>query len=159
MSEGARKSVAERLLEASKKIGAMEKTGKADARMGGFKYHTIDDVLDHVRPVFAEVGIAMGVTMDHLNTKVLQREGKSPMIFTEVMVEVSFRTEHPEDMLYMSCLAHGMDTSDKGPGKAMAYGVKTILINALMLRGQPDNEQENHDLRGVRTADSGGDSW
>ena len=66
----------------------------------------------------------------------------------EATVEVTFiNADDPEDRCSFKAVGHGIDRSDKAPGKATTYAVKTVYLNAFHLKGQPDNEAD--DRRGA----------
>jgi hypothetical protein len=44
----------------------------------------------------------------------------------------------------MRTVGDGIDYGDKSTGKAYSYALKSALLAAFQLRGQPDNEDEDH---------------
>lgn len=64
---------------------------------------------------------------------------------TEVMVNVRFvNCDDPEQFVSVDFLGFGIDSSDKGPGKAISYACKYALLKVFCLEtgDDPDDDQE-----------------
>lgn len=64
---------------------------------------------------------------------------------TEVKLSLTFRSIHDaDDEITVDGLGYGIDTGDKGPGKAISYAVKYALLKAFGLEtgDDPDQDQE-----------------
>jgi hypothetical protein len=66
---------------------------------------------------------------------------------TEARFVVRFQNIHdPKDYVEVPTMGYGIDDQDKGPGKAISYGVKTALLKTLGLESgegeDPDYDQE-----------------
>lgn len=54
-----------------------------------------------------------------------------------------FNADNPSDYMDVSTVGYGIDSQDKGPGKAMSYAMKTALLKLFVLEsGEPDNEAD-----------------
>lgn len=63
---------------------------------------------------------------------------------TAVDVEVSIvNVDNPEDRITIKSFGYGVDTQDKGPGKAMSYAYKYALLKAFSLETGDDPERDS----------------
>ena len=64
-------------------------------------------------------------------------------------VQVAFvNVDEPEDRLVTYSYGEGIDSQDKGPGKAYSYAFKMALLKTFMLEsGEPDNERSHEEYR------------
>lgn len=144
-----KKNLMQRLLAISEEAGALEKTGQADRKIGGYAFHRIDDVEGALRPLFVKQGVAaLPSLVDHA-TEAHQVRDKTQYV-VEAVVDVTFvNADDPTDRATVRSFGQGIDFSDKGPGKAMSYAVKTAYLMALHLKGQPDAEEDDHERAGA----------
>lgn len=114
--------------------GDTETIEKTPRGTGGMKYDFIahDDVTAHVKPILQNWGINPWHTIiDH------KQDGNR----TEILLESTFYCiDKPDDALVMRTLGYGVDTQDKGPGKAETYAVKIAFLKALLLNSAEDVE-------------------
>jgi hypothetical protein len=62
---------------------------------------------------------------------------------TQVSLVVRFvNVDQPSDFVDVPCLGFGIDTQDKGPGKAVSYAVKYALLKALGLETGDDPDED-----------------
>ena len=111
------------------KIHEIRKDGK---KIGEFPYISHDAVTAHIRDVINEHGIlTWPTTIEH----------KTNGNRTELTVATSFiNVDDPNDNVVMTTVGYGVDTSDKGAGKALSYAVKAAYLKALMLQSSEDIE-------------------
>lgn len=103
----------------------------------GMAYSVVlhDAVTAKVRPILVAVGIVYYPT----NMKYTQSGNR-----TEVQLDLVFQNiDDKDDCMSVSCLGFGVDTSDKGPGKAVSYAVKYGLLKALGLETGDDADLGN----------------
>jgi len=63
---------------------------------------------------------------------------------TTAKIEVSFvNIDDPEDRFTVTYFGYGVDTQDKGPGKAFSYAVKYALLKTFCLETGDDPEKDN----------------
>jgi len=123
----------QRLNAVMKAVDYVQKEKKA-----GMKYSIVshDAVTAKVRPVLAEHGV---VYYPH-DLQVSQNGNR-----TEAKFKVRFANiDDRNDFIDVDTFGYGIDEQDKGPGKAMSYGVKYALLKALGMEtgDDPDYEQD-----------------
>lgn len=95
-----------------------------------------DKVTALVRPHFIACGIVyypLGGTLR------LVQEGNT----TQATFTVRFQSiDAPDDFMDVDTMGFGVDKQDKGPGKAMSYGVKYAILKALSLETGDDPDQD-----------------
>lgn len=64
--------------------------------------------------------------------------------------------DNPEDCIDVQTFGYGVDSQDKGPGKAMSYAVKYALLKALGLEtgDDADHDSIDHDTKDPATKDT-----
>jgi hypothetical protein len=122
----------QRMAKVQAEITYIQKEKKA-----GMNYTIVshDAVTAKVRPAMVAAGILYYPI--HLVTK---QEGNR----TEAIMTIRFaNVDDPADCIDVATFGHGIDTQDKGPGKAMSYAVKYALLKALGLEtgDDPDLDQ------------------
>lgn len=66
----------------------------------------------------------------------------------EMTIRVDFvNVDAPEDRIQVTTIGFGVDSSDKGPGKAMSYAVKMVVLKTFQLIGgnEPEDDSTEHD--------------
>ncbi len=117
----------------------------------GMKYRVVthDKVTALVRPALLKHGIVYyPVDLKHT------QEGNR----TEVALTVRFvNIDNPADHFDVPSLGFGLDSQDKGPGKAISYSVKYALLKAMGLEtgDDPDLDQKTEHIEEARTAPDG----
>ena len=100
----------------------------------GYKVVTHDAVTAKVRPSLVKHGIIY-----FPSNLVFEQNGNR----TEVSLDLVFQNiEQPEDRLTVPTFGYGIDSGDKGPGKAMSYAVKYALLKALGLETGEDADND-----------------
>lgn len=127
------KNIHQRLAEAMKAVKYVQKLQPAK---GGLHYSVVthDAVTAKVRPALLDAGVIYyPVSMQHT------QNGNR----TEVSLSVRFvNIDKPDDHIDVPALGYGVDTQDKGPGKAISYAVKYALLKALGLETGDDADLE-----------------
>lgn len=121
------------LPKAAAKIGSIAKEKRSTQGQGqGFMYRGIDDVLNAVHPVFAELGITpvpqvLRATREERTTK-----SGGNLIYTILTVAVHF---FAEDGTFVKAVVQGeaMDSSDKSSNKAMSAAFKYACFQVLSI--------------------------
>jgi hypothetical protein len=142
-----------RLLAIVHDSGALKKGGKTSYG-DNYAYHKVDDVVDHLRPLFIEHGVVMltSVVERHLG-EAGETSSKKTQWRAEALLAITFvNVDDPAEKVTINGWGEGVDTSDKGVGKAIAYALKNALLATFFLRGQPDVEAEHHEGRQRRAA-------
>jgi hypothetical protein len=123
----------QRMAKVQAEITYIQKEKKA-----GMNYTIVshDAVTAKVRPAMVAHGILYyPVFLD------VKQEGNR----TQAIMSIRFaNVDDPSDFIDVATFGHGIDTQDKGPGKAMSYAVKYALLKALGLEtgDDPDFDQD-----------------
>jgi hypothetical protein len=102
----------------------------------GMRYSIVshDAVTAKVRPVLLKHGIIY-----HPVVMTIGQNGNR----TEITLTVRFvNIDEPADFIDVPAAGYGLDDQDKGPGKAISYGVKYALLKALGLESGDDPDED-----------------
>lgn len=120
---------------------------KDGKKVASFPYNSHDGVTAHVKPLFIQHGVMVIPTVvDH------KMNGNR----TELNVQTSFvNIDVPTEIVNVNTIGYGADKSDKGPGKALSYAVKSAYLKILMLNSQDDTGEDTveHDPSDTRTSE------
>ena len=105
------------------------------------------DVLDAVKPVEAKHGIySYPIDREILREETQERETRSGIrkeLFTRIRTIYRFiNVDKPEEFIDTITYADGIDSGDKGMGKAMTYADKYALMKAYKISTGEDPDQE-----------------
>ena len=101
---------------------------------GQYKYVSHDQVTSAIQPLLVQYGIASLPTV-----KSWKQEGNR----TEVELLVYFvNANDPNDQFSVMSIGYGVDSGDKGPGKAISYAFKMACLKTFCLETgeDPDND-------------------
>lgn len=121
----------QRIASAQKAVDYIQKEKKQ-----GMNYSIVshDAVTAKVRPVLVENGV-LYYPVDIQSTQDGNR--------TQVKLTVRFvNVDKPEEHFDVPSLGYGIDSQDKGPGKAISYAVKYALLKTLGLETGDDPDQD-----------------
>jgi hypothetical protein len=108
------------------------------------------DILDAVKPLEAKYGVySYPVRRAILESNMLESEStyngnttKKTTFMTRIETVYRFvNTEKPEEYIETTTFAEGIDTQDKGSGKAMTYSDKYALMKAYKISTGEDPDQ------------------
>ena len=125
-------NIHQRILQVMKSVSYIQKEQKR-----GMQYSVVshDAVTAKLRPAIIEAGIVYyPVSIE------LKQEGNR----TECLLNVRFvNADKPEDYIETVAIGYGIDTQDKGPGKAISYAIKYALLKTFALEtgDDPDLDQ------------------
>ena len=120
-------NIYEKLLEIRKSVDYLKKTAKNT--MQNFNYNPSSQVLQSVREKMNEMGVILVPEVKEVKAQVLTNAKGTTQIFTEMYFNFTWlNVEKPDDKLSCPWYAQGIDTSEKGPGKAMTYGEKFFIL-------------------------------
>lgn len=144
-SEGKTLNVYQRLAAVMGEVDYIQKEKK-----NGMNYTIVshDAVTAKVRPVL----LKHGVVYHPIRCEHTHNGNRAECAMTVRFVNI----DAPTDFFDVPTFGYGIDTQDKGPGKAMSYAVKYALLKALGLEtgDDPDNESIPHDPAPVATRDA-----
>jgi hypothetical protein len=123
-------------------------------KKSGMNYSIVshDKVTAAVRPILVKHGIvyypaALNVAQDGNRT--------------QVQMSVKFcNVDNPDDFIHVESLGYGIDSQDKGPGKAISYAVKYALLKCLGLETGDDadlDQSAKHEKPAAMPAANGKD--
>lgn len=128
------KNIHQRIHEAMGKVDYVRKSDKSAMQ---YKFVSHDAVTGVVRPALHEAGVVYFPQ----NLRVKQEGNR-----TEALFDVRFaNVDNPTDCIDVPTFGYGIDNQDKGPGKAISYGVKYALLKTLGLETGDDPERDNID--------------
>lgn len=125
-------NILQRLNRVMQAVTYIQKEKKA-----GMNYSIVshDTVTAKVRPHLVERGVIYYPVWQDV-----EQQGNR----TQVKMAVRFASiDEPDDYIDVMSIGYGIDTQDKGPGKAISYAVKYAILKALGLEtgDDPDNDQ------------------
>ena len=129
------KNVHQRIAAVMEKVSYIQREEKK-----GMTYRVVshDKVTALLRPAMMECGVACyPVRCDHTHNG-----NRAECSMTVRFVNI----DAPTDFIDVQSFGYGVDTQDKGPGKAMSYAVKYALLKTFCLEtgDDPDNESIQH---------------
>lgn len=140
-------TVYEKILNVMNEVGYLNKDGFVETGKGkGYKALTDEKVLTAIRPVMVKHRLVMlPISMDHrrADEKVKDYQGNERTNrITDV--DMTFRivnVDDPKDFVDVVSSGTGVDTQDKGIGKAMTYAKKYALLNSFLVPSGEDTDQ------------------
>ena len=123
-----------------------------DVKAGASSYKAVSerDIIDAVKPLEEKYGIySYPADREILESSMLENEKvwketvtKTTTFFTRMKTTYMFiNTENPEERITMVTFSEGIDTQDKGSGKAMTYADKYALMKAYKISTGDDPDQ------------------
>ena len=127
-------NIYQKINEVMKRIEYLTKDDKVE--FGTTKYKAISEekVTTAVRNEMVKVGIVIVPIEQQMNVTELMRTEKSVNQRTDV--DTLYRIQNiddPEDFIVAASSGSGVDTQDKGVGKAMTYAYKYLLLRTFAI--------------------------
>ena len=145
------KTVYEKILAVMSTVNYLNKDGFVETGKGkGYKALTDEKVLAAVRPALVAAGLViLPVKMEQQRTdeqvKAYDGSTKTNRI-TDVSVTYRIiNVEDPKDFVEVVSSGTGVDTQDKGIGKAMTYAKKYAILNSFLIPSGEDTDQISSD--------------
>lgn len=112
----------------------------------GYKAVSERDIIDAVKPLEAKYKVySYPISREVLQSEMLETEtkyGTKTTFFTRIKTVYRFvNTEAPEEFIETTTFAEGIDSQDKGSGKAMTYADKYALMKAYKISTGDDPDQ------------------
>ena len=132
--EARKRNIAQRLNACMAEVDYVQKEKKS-----GMNYSIVshDAVTAKVRPILQ----AHGVVYYPRDFAVVQNGNRTELVFTVRFENIDDRT----DYIDVATMGYGVDAQDKGPGKAISYGVKYALLKVLGLETGDDPDEVQDD--------------
>lgn len=145
------KTVYEKILAVMSAVNYLSKNGFVETGKGkGYKALTDEKVLAAVRPALVAAGLViLPVKMEQQRTdeqvKAYDGSTKTNRI-TDVSVTYRIiNVSNPDDFVEVVSSGTGVDTQDKGIGKAMTYAKKYAILNSFLIPSGEDTDQISSD--------------
>jgi len=138
----ATKNIFQRIAAVQKEIGYLKKDKNVSTGgQGSYRALTHDKVVGEIRGLLVKNGIAtIPNIVEHSFTRNALANDKSNY-FTSLQMEVEFvNVDDRQDRFSAGGIGYGMDTQDKGAGKAMSYCVKYIILKTFMIESGDEEE-------------------
>ena len=135
-------NIHQRMAEVMKDVSYIQKDKIVKNKSGGEMYRVTshDTVIREIRPSFIKHGIlAVPLIIGH------QRVGSN---LTIVEMQIDFvNIAEPKDLISVIYYGYGIDTQDKGIGKAISYAVRYAHLKVLSLETGDDPESDDVDFK------------
>ena len=141
-------NIIQKMSNATSEMEVVAKNLKIEAGRNSYKAVSERDVIDAVKKVEAKHGIfSFPVGRRIVQSEILESEGfdgkKKTTFFIRLEVDYRFvNVDDPKDYIEISSYGDGMDSGDKGPGKAMTYADKYALMKAYKISTGDDPDQQ-----------------
>lgn len=144
-------NIYQRMAAITSELGFVAKNLNVEVTKGkGYKAVSEVDVLNAVRPLETKYGVySYPVDREIIESAMLESENeyngkvtKKTTFFEKIKTTYRFvNVDDPTDYIETITFAEGIDTQDKGSGKAMTYGDKYALMKAYKMRTGEDPDQ------------------
>ncbi len=123
-------NIFQRLHAVMMEVDYVQKTHEISFGNNSYKVVTHDAVTAKVRPIMVKHGV---IYVPH-NLAVEQDGNRTAVRLDIVFINI----DRPDDRVAVPTIGYGIDSGDKGPGKAVSYAVKYALLKALGLETGED---------------------
>lgn len=129
-------NIFQRMSAVTKDLETVAKNLSVDTGYGkSYKAVSERDIIDAVKPVEIKYGVySYPFKRDLLESQLLESEnknGKRTQFYTRIETTYRFvNVDKPEEYIDITSFSVGLDSGDKGDGKAMTYGDKYALMKA-----------------------------
>lgn len=155
MTEKASPTLAARLLAVMGEVGYIQKEGKTQSGPS-FKYVRHDDVVAALRPALVKHGVAFMSGIDETSVGCEQvgitKSGAARYKTTLVLRLTFVNADNPEEAYSVSFPGEGVDTDDKGSGKALSYALKNGLLKMFLIESGDEADVEQAGPPAINTA-------
>lgn len=116
-------------------------------RGNGYNAVSEADIINAVKPLETKYGVySYPVTRDIVDSDILESEtqnGKKSTFFSRIRTVYRFvNIDFPDDYIETVTFSEGIDSQDKGSGKAMTYADKYALMKAYKISTGEDPDKE-----------------
>lgn len=149
-------TIYEKILAVMQAVEYLQKDKMVETGNGrGYKAITDEKVLSAIRPAMIAVGLIMlPIKMEQQRTdetvQAYDAKGRPVEKINRITtVNATYRiinTENPAEFVDIVSAGTGVDTQDKGVGKAMTYAKKYAILNSFLIPSGEDTDQISSDL-------------
>jgi hypothetical protein len=129
----------QRILAIAQELGAIEKTGQADPRMGGYGFIEHAEIMGRLRTLLARHGVTIVPSMHVTGRETVSREGGR--VAHRVTVDLTLtviNADRPEDRFTIEWPGEALDTQDKATQKAGTSAEKYALMKLFKISDRED---------------------
>jgi hypothetical protein len=140
-SEGAGSSpnIHQRILAITQELGAIEKTGQADPRMGGYEFIEHAQIMGRLRTLLVRHGVTIVPSMHVTGRETVSREGgRAAHRVTGDLTLTVINADRPEDRFTIEWPGEALDTQDKATQKAGTSAEKYALMKLFKISDRED---------------------
>lgn len=148
----------QRMSKITEEVGVIAKNLNVQtARNSSYKAVSERDVIDGVKPIETKWGVySYPASREVLESHILESESeyqgkvtKKTTFMTRIKTVYRFvNTDNPTEYIETTVFSEGIDSQDKGSGKAMTYGDKYALMKAYKIStGDDPDAQASNDTR------------
>jgi len=145
MTEKTTPTLAARLLAVMGEVGYIQKQGKTQSGPS-FTYMKHDDVVAALRPALIKHGVAFMSGIDETSVgceQVGMTKSGAARYKTTLVLRLTFvNIDNPEEAYSVSFPGEGVDTDDKGSGKALSYALKNGLLKMFLIEAGDEADVE-----------------
>ncbi len=118
-------------------MGDIDYIQKGENKVNGqYRFVSHDQVTKAIHPLLVKHGIVIIPSV-----KSIKQEGNR----TEVLLScILANADNEKDLIQVEFPGYGIDTSDKGPGKAISYAYKYTLLKLFVLETGDDPDQDQN---------------
>lgn len=133
----------ERLLAITKELGKVEKSLNVSTGKGSYKALSEGDVLAAIKPLETEFGVfSYPVNREVVDSQILAADGQKKTFFLRIKTTYRFvNVNNPAEFIDICSFGDGIDTGDKGCGKAITYSDKYALMKLYKIETGEDPDQ------------------
>lgn len=119
-------------------VSYIQKDGQIAGERARYKFVSHDAVTAKLHPALVKHGVVVIPTVEELT-----QEGNR----TKVKLAIIFRNvDDPSDSFFTVHYGYGIDSGDKGPGKAISYAFKYALLKTFCLETGEDSDQDGDSI-------------
>lgn len=157
-------NIFQRVAAITDELGVVAKNLSVSAGKGSYKAVSERDVIDAVKPletkyrVYSYASDRVILESENLETEKNYNGNitKTTTFFTRIQTTFTFiNIDDPKDRFTTTVFSEGIDTGDKGSGKAMTYADKYALMKAYKISTGDDPDQNPSEENNYRRAGSG----
>jgi len=148
------RNLEQRLLAVMAEVGYIQKGGKTESGPR-FTYVKHDDVMSAVRPALVKHGVFPYVSTERSAppVDVGKTSNGNTVWMSNLTISVTFvNVDNPEDLRSVTYPGTGIDTGDKGEGKALSYALKYALLKTFLIESGDDADNESSHVEYQRNA-------
>jgi len=131
----------QKLLEIRRAVPYLQK--EKENQQQHYKYVSSSQTIASVRAKMDEMGVLLMPSVKEHNVeiiRVMKERGESVMYLTKVLLQYTWiNVEDPKDILISEWASQGIDTSEKGIGKALTYGEKYFFLRFFQIATDKDD--------------------